>query len=411
VRDTFLRRVEAPFPSPSKALKVLPTVLDIDLPFPLEGCIHRFLCVGRIPGGRVGALAVGARKDTFAARLAEARAAGVDPVVVDHDGLALWSQALAEGLFCEGVNVLLYAADDRSCLVAGLAGEILAAHAARAADPAQLARLVKVYGGTAQRSSPPERPAGSDASRNARPSAVRLIVCGPGASDTGLLDRVRAALGDRLSMETVTAGDPETFLARSLARRALQGDALACNFRAGELTHPALRKRVLGRVSRAATVLLLAGVALFAVGGAARRLAAARVRVADEVFAAMRDRIAGYPVHGAKGDQAIEIVRGAAAQRMSELRPFVDAVNPSATACLASVMEAAMRSGLRLDLAGIQRSRATLSGLAPDWDAPSALADRLRAFGYETTIDRDEATADERIPFRIEASRRGATHD
>jgi hypothetical protein len=95
-RDCVCRWLTTPFASLHKARKVLPTILDIQLPFPLEECVYDFVADRKSDDGHVEALALAARHRAVAGALAQWEAHTVDPAVLDHEGLALWSQSLVE---------------------------------------------------------------------------------------------------------------------------------------------------------------------------------------------------------------------------------------------------------------------------------------------------------------------------
>jgi len=94
-RESLVRRLEAPFSSCRKARKVLPTLLDIQLPFPVEDCLCNFIGLHRTKERKVRALAVAARRIDVRRRLDALHTLGIDPVVLDQEGLALWTVRLA----------------------------------------------------------------------------------------------------------------------------------------------------------------------------------------------------------------------------------------------------------------------------------------------------------------------------
>ena len=131
VAQSFTRWLQTPLTSSAKARKVLPSLLDIQLPFPLETCLYRFPCFRRTPAG-IDALAVAAPRQNIAQRLEAFRARGLDPVVLDHEGLALWAQSNQElPLERNTLRIVAYLGADRTVLVTGRDGDLVGAHSLR----------------------------------------------------------------------------------------------------------------------------------------------------------------------------------------------------------------------------------------------------------------------------------------
>ena len=128
VHSTFSLRLRAPFSSVAKAEKVWPALLDIQLPFPLDSAVYRFLAPVRTADGQVETLAVAIRREDLAAWQARWQAAGFAPWVADHEGLALWSRSGAEQpLEKKGFRMVCYVGLDRIALAWGQGPDLLAA--------------------------------------------------------------------------------------------------------------------------------------------------------------------------------------------------------------------------------------------------------------------------------------------
>jgi len=163
--------VAAPFASISKAQKVFPTLLDIQLPFPLEDCLSSFsepirlspgdtmpMLPRAIPGeqkeepaGRtnpcVASLAVAARTTDVERRLAELDGMGVDPHALDYEGVALWTQALREqdvvSAADTAMNVVMFLRSAGAVMVIGRGEHFCSAHRIRIEDPSSLDRFLR----------------------------------------------------------------------------------------------------------------------------------------------------------------------------------------------------------------------------------------------------------------------------
>lgn len=305
--ETIFRRVSAPFPRLDRALKVLPSVLDVQLPFPLEQCTHVF--TGAAPDGRGGieAVAIAARRDDVAAALQRLAGVGVDPVVLDHEGLALWRHAAAEhGPAGDTGRIVLHLAPDRTTLVHGRVDRLLGTHGSRrgaGADPAEIAGRMHAW-------------LRAQAALEVSPR-TEWILTGAGAADA---ERVAALLQHLDIRGATTVADPAAFLARALAAGALAGDDVnSCNLRIGALAHPlahavaaAQSRRHLSLALAAAACLMVANVVVLAYA------AARNDGVQREIQRVARDLSGQYAPKG----QEVLVVQRELDRAAAQLRPF-----------------------------------------------------------------------------------------
>lgn len=386
VRQSFARWVEAPFHSLRKARRVLPSLLDLQLPFPLEECAYEFVELRRMSTGRAGALVVAARRQEVERQLEGLRGAGVDPAILDQEGLALWSQSLRE-MPCAAperhlLRAVVYAAADRAALVIGTADRYLDSHAVKLQDAGHAARLVRAH--------------------LAGAGGLRWCLAGPAVDG----EAARSALTQRLQAEAPGAvsvhDSPGSFLARALAVRALTGEAEACNLRQGALAHPAAVAAAARGRARAALVAAAAGAVLCAANLAAEARLRHHRQAADRAVVELATGLAGHSLGGARGEDALRVVRTALDRRRESLQPYVDAFAPSLTAELAEIAAQGQRAKLRLELLRLEPRALHIAGLAPDWTGCDALVQRLQQRGREVTLKRQEALPDQWIPFVIQ---------
>ena len=121
-RDVLLRRLVAPLASVAKARRVLPSLLDVQLPFPLDESVCAFPEVRPDGAGRVVALAAVAPKEALVRRVEQLRAAGLDPAVLAPEGLALWRGSRHEAPPADpsAARIVVYAGADRWTAAAGI---------------------------------------------------------------------------------------------------------------------------------------------------------------------------------------------------------------------------------------------------------------------------------------------------
>jgi len=385
-REGLTRVLTPPLRAPGKARRVLATLLDIDLPFDLDECVVCYVDQ-TVRRTEPRWLAVVGRRTAIGARLDELRGLGLDPACLDHAGVAAWTQSLQEAPPPSGAaapaRVVMLLEGEQAVVALGRGAVLAGCYAVREDDAARIARLVR-------------------ANRGDGDEPVEWVFAGSGAADRQRRETVRSALLALVPGTVRDIGEPEAFLARALARRALTPGPLRCDLRQEEFVHAAVERRRRRGSRRAALVCVAAALALLAADIAVLRIARARLRAADRRIEAAVDRLAGYEV-AARGDDALTMVEAAVAERSAALRPFARMFEPSLAALVADVVETAAQHGLRLAALDLRNDRATVRGSAPDWDACEPLARQLRSAGFTADIAREERLEDERVGFRVEA--------
>jgi hypothetical protein len=377
VRDTVARWVEAPFASFRKTRRVLPTLLDVGLPFALEQCCMSTAALERGAEGTTRALAVVARHADVDRRLEALRARNVNPDVLDHEGLALWTQSLRERPPAAGDPDLRIVADydaSRTVLALGRGARFLGAYTARAGDAAALDRLLR-------------------AGTRGAPEPALWIRTGPRAEDGGGPDAAWAG-------PVWTAERPAAFLARALATRALTSGPYPVNLRTGARAHPARLARMRRAGRRAAGLVLAAGLILLGAAWGAGHAARRAEADIDRAFRARVDALAGYPVAARRAD-AIRLVRQEVAARAARDAPFLAPFAPSLLDLAAAAARTAEHDGLDLRALTLGGDAVTVEGTAPTWEGMDALRDLFAAAGYAVRLERDEALLDERVVFTV----------
>jgi len=383
--ESFTRWIEAPFPSLSKAGRVFPTLLDIQLPFPLEDCVYAFLAA-HAEQDTTQALAVAARVSAVQTRLDALQDTGIDPLILDQEGLALWSCSLSETppdepeRHAPRIVVSLGAAG--GTLAVGAGERFLGAHRIVQDDAGQVSRVLKSY-------------------FEDRPSKVLWFWCGSGSEDAARVKALHSQLAETWPGPSVVHDDPRTFLARALAARALLPGPLRCNLRSGALAHGALKHRAGLLSARAAALFLAAGLLLCAANLGWRSAARRREASLDRSFNTLRDELAGYPVGAAKGEQALGIVRDMLDKRTSGLAPFRRAFEPSLARRIEAIVRAGAANGLQYATLSIDDADIVVGGTGEDWNKCETLSALLTDEGYDVTLDRKPALDNARIPFAV----------
>jgi hypothetical protein len=383
--ESLVQWVTAPFSSLSKARRVLPTLLDIAMPFPVEDCAVEFLDVHRDDGGRVRALAVAARNAQVTARLDACRESGFDPVCLDPEALVLWTQSLLELPAARGIGqgprAVLSAERDRFCLVIGKGARPLGAHLLRSLAAPELVRLLSARLGSAA-------------------TPARWCLCGSLASDPAVRRTVCEELPGEWRAGVDVHAEPRALVARGLATRALLAGPLRVNLRGGPHVHAAMESRTRKSARAAAALLLAAGLLVCAADiFAMARMRAARAEI-DAEFSSLRDRLLGYRL-AVKGERAVSVVAAEVESQRQKTKPFFTAFAPSLVTRAGMIMDTARRDSLRLDSLTITPLSIAISGTAAGWNGWSGLAAALAAEGYRAEVKPGAAGPDGRVPFAI----------
>lgn len=397
VRDSLIRRLTAPFPSVAKARRVWPSLLSLQLPFPLEQCAADYLAMQPLAGGRVEALAVAARLEAVTAALARAQALGLDPTALDHEGLALWTAARNERPPAdEGLRVAVYAGLDRTVLAVGHGDRFESAHAsswsARAFHADGREEGLREFAGRVARILQSSRRADERA-------ATAWLWTGPAAEDDAFRAAVERALAD-LPLDPIRLREPAGVLARAMAERALKPDALPCSLRTGPLEHPARRDARRRRDRQAAAGLLAASLLLCALHAAAWSALRGVERTRQETLNRAARELSGlaFIPKGFEVAQAREALQKKEAARA----PLAAYFDFSISQALHGLLTAARAQGLFLATLELQSDAVALTGSAPDWDRAARLQEVLEPLGYRIELHREEAGVDERVPFRLQ---------
>ena len=396
--DAFARWLETPLSARDKALKVLPALLDVQLPFPLETCLYACANLQPDAAGHYRALAYAARRTEIEARLAQHRALGLDPMILPHEGFALWQQALTEIPLAPNVQrVVAYIGDARTALAVGHGrhgGELISLHGIRlgadelaAPDASALrqwaGRVTQIIRALPETAEP-----------------IQWLWCGYGADRHTQLEDALAS-GERVRFKMLT--EPSTYLARALAQTALLGKSMG-NLRSGDLTHAAVRAHGERVRRRAALNLCCAGLALAGLSlGWHAWLANREAHVQNEIVAVAAQLTgAAHIPYG----QEVATAQRTLKQRAAELQPFLDVFRPSLANELAEVLAAARVCHVTLDTLSHNGKSLILRGATDDWNRCDPFAARLRTLGYAVELSREEAGADELVRFTLKGARR-----
>lgn len=384
-RAALLRRIESPFTSPGKTRRVLPSLLDVQMPFSLEECSVAFTHMDARADGKRTTVASAARIDDLRKCMDSLKANNIDPMFVDVEGVALWEESAREngrGTVGERVAVLK-AEDGESVLVLGTGSQLISAHAISSFDSASLKRLL--------------------VSAYTVPGPIAWRLCGSKTADSVYRSVLEELAPDWVSGIQVLS-EPESFLARAIARRALVGGRDFINLRAGALQHADLMAREESRIKGLATILAACGILLGFLSFGAKISLDARMSALDAGYLERANRLAGGSLGPAKGIHALQIAERIVVKRLKDAEPILAPFRPSPASTLSAIAGEAGRQALLLEVASVDADSITLEGTASSWKSPEPLELFLRSKGMTTSLTREESIVDETVRFKISAS-------
>ncbi len=357
--------LEAPRLAAARRRTVLPGLLDLSLPFPLEQCACAFV---EPPGSRPVGLAV--RHADLRRALEAWRRRGGDPERCVPLEWVLWNQALREhpvgnGAAAEaGGRVVVLAAGERLVVVTGKGVAFGSAAAVRRDDPAALRRILAMAFG--------------------RSAQGLLCLCAGG--DAQALAGELAALLDPGSGAVQCVSSPGEFVARGLAWDGFADPEGRAQVRQPPFEHPAAVRRRRWRARRNRGLVLASALLLFGTSLGLRSALARREERQRALLAERLETVAGYPV-ATRGARAVAEAGAALEERLD---PVVERFRqPGAEQVLPQILEAAAAAGVRLTHLALDGRAATLSGRAVAPGAAEAFEGRLRAAGLGVRLQRD----------------------
>jgi len=399
--SAFVRRLRAPFASLAKAEKVWPSLLDIELPFPLDSAVYMFLNAARTADGQTETLAVAARREDVEAWLARLQQTGLRPWYLDHEGLALWSRSVAEQPLAKpGARMVCYVGHERTALAWGRGDELHAASGLRlgvreVTDP--------VLGPAALRNWAQRINSFRRAQVVTAGETVQWAWCGPGVTRPDRLATLAAALDLSGDITSFTHREPETFLARAVAARALVPERSSCPLLPDDHVPPALARLRTRRARRAPLALAAAALLLLGVNlGWTTWLHHRRDQLQEAVHQL------GVELSGTTQlprGQEVLVTERALAEQAPTLLPFRQAFAPSLLSVANLLLSQAARHGMTLESVTLSEHNVTCRGTVADWNHGEALAAALSVAGWLPEVERREAADRERVAFTLKASR------
>ena len=376
----FARWLQTPFASESKAARVQHSLLDIQLPFPLEECIALFPRRGRNEANQVKCLAVVAKSSTVESALHQWQELGIDPTCLQHEALACWAQACVEVPFAsDSTRVLFHIAEDRASLVIGQATDPQAIHAFRTGTSA----ILQPDGSLDEANLQHMTNRLQQVLRSHLPGthrSVQWVISGSGAPQEALRAQLLQRV-DEFDTNPVIIDSPDLFLARALA---CQGLAAPPNFRVETLTHPVAQMQSIAQAKRVMVGLVASGLLLCALNLGWIGYLKDRNQSAQDKVQLEAKSLSGltYIPPG----QEVFTVQQALGDLTTVQPPGLQVLGPSLTPILRDLLHAAVTAGANLADVSIRSQEFTATGTLAEGANVEAIQRAMEEQGYVVTV-------------------------
>ena len=404
VAESITRRLNIPLSSPKKAEKVVPSLLDVQLPFPLEECTYTVLEKQQTDSGHIDILTLAARQDSIRNRIDLYAQSGLNPTVMDHEGLALWEYTLKQHpLGNDKTRIILFIGYDRTILVTGTDQHYLHAHTIRTG----IAELFSSSEQNAQATAQFQQKARQLLqARGPINQEVEVYLAGPGAKHQDCHTLIQSMLSIFSHTRVQTFDASPTLLAEALAVRQLKANTLFFDFRSGPFEHPSRSRRNHLKFNRLLISCLVIGLLLSGLNITWQQWLKHSLKKEQLALTSLASSLTDMPPHMLPKGQEVLITEREMAIKKEQITPFLDVFNESLYLVLTDILSIASDYNIVLETLSLKSTSISLKGTSPDWDHCDMLLTFVRAKGFDATLDRQDAGADERVHFSIQGETR-----
>jgi len=275
--------------------------------------------------------------------------------------------------------VVAYLGSDRTTFVLGRAGRLVAAHGLGADAQNQAVRVLRPY--------------------MAGGAAVWIFV-GP-AAVTPAGEALRTTVTHAWPGEILPVAEPESFLARAVARRQVNASSYPCNFRAGAFAHARERGRVLRRSWVELAAVLAAGLLLIGLNALWRTTVAEKeAAVQSELTRVSRLLVPLGVVRGSEVLTARRVIE----QEARRLDAVIKAGDPELLGRMRIMLAVAQEQGLSFETLRLRRGgEMQASGVAVDWRRAELAEREWESQGITVRMERRDEWADGHVVFNLSA--------
>lgn len=400
-RYSFTRWLHVPFRNHSKIMKVLPSLLDVELPFPIDDAVYSFPIFKR-SGHSTYALSVGALKKDIVSTMEKISEYRINPNVIDHQGLALWTQTItelpSERIGSNALRILMYLAKNNSAIVVGQGTEFISAHALNSEEPSEIRRIVRIIlSHLLENISTDKKNSHMPPLHEKFLYKIVWVWCGSGTEDKHGLSTLQNETNAIKQGEHIIHDNPADFLLRGLITRALRRNIETCDLSLDAETK--LRRIHTKQSTYSAVSFLLSGFLLFAVGTFMRSTAQSKLRKVNTEFSQLSREL--NAVEGTTGADAVLTASRATTAKIETFRPFMEYFKQSMIDEIYELVYTARSNNLYYETVSVNNSAIEITGIAENWDSPEVLVTYFTRKGIQPILNRKDALPDEKIPFTI----------
>lgn len=393
--------------STSKTRQVLPTLLDMSMPFPISECTYAFSKPIRImqesreqpvlpwktpseQQASMATLALAARNADVENRLTALSREGIDPHVLDHEGIALWTLMLKEhppSRHEDAVRLIVHLREREACVAIGMNRSFWSAHRIACLTDASLERTLRLQLDTIQggRFSP----------------SPRLWLW---TGDTEPLHmQVRQRLEQLLPGQTIDVQQAPLFLARALAYRGISDGPLRFNLRRDRFAHPDAAQRLERRLNRTSGILIFLAALLLGLNVSIRTLQKASLQKLQRGFAQTIHQMAGWPVQ-AQGEDALRIAKRELSARQSEAEHLRFMFSPPLLDSLTVILRNAKQANVHLHSFRMENGALMIQGEAASQVKAEQFSTSLQHTLHDTLDLATSPLSDDRVQFNIKGT-------
>lgn len=387
-------RLQTPLNDPAKAKRVLPTLLDVSMPFTLEDCVTGFSPLEAIDRNNrqpasaddacFTALAVAARREDVEAQINMLTQRGFEPHVLDHEGIALWSESFA-GFPApkSGIRAVLWVRKCEVLLAIGTYKSFWRAHRITDLSGKALIRTIRLQ---------------RDAMQAAGNNTLSLFI---GGTSEPSIHEIRTQLSEAFPDATYQdLPDGQTFLAGALARRAITSGPLRFNLRSDSLTHPLTLKRMQQKQWQQLAVLFFSAVVLLSLNTAVMRQRDKRLAAANQTFMTAANQTVGWPMTE-RGEYALLTVRRELMTRNEAYAPLKQMFDRSLLELLEPILTATKSANIALQSLLLDHHQVAMQGESETTDQIERILQALNDQGFDPQMSVTRQSAS--VQFEISA--------
>lgn len=383
------RWIQTPFQSPAKARRVLASLLDLQLPFPVEQCAAVFPELDTTPDEGTKGLAIAVWGSELEEQLAGWGQLGFNPDLVFHEAVILWRFARAASP--PGPSAILHLHESHATLVFGSGARFESAHG--------LPMGMEELGHDQTRLRFVQRIRHIMQSRETK-HTLPIHFTGPGAKDAQLVGQLQTELCVEAGSSTID-GDPETALARALARAAWDATMHGGNLRIGEYENPAnhqqRQRQAVGNYGTA----IAAALVLILINAGWRWSLDLRAGALQNQLIERASKLSGIPPDKVPKGQEVFAVKQALGSSMQRPHPFARIFMPSAAHTASLVTAAAYEKGVTISEIHVHAKGFRASGLANSPETAEQMRQHLSAQGFTVELQERSAADNDPVFFKI----------